>query len=204
MPHTSPAATRQPLTRSQADAVIAEIDAMFAAKGSDIYGEKVTQLQHAVQTAAAAIDAGCDDYQVVAGLLHDVGHLLHEDAAEAFHNEVDDVHEELGAAWMRQHFPEIVAEPARLHVASKRYLCAAEPAYYNALSDASRKTLAMQGGPMSPNEVAEYRTLPYFERAVQLRRFDDVGKDPGQHRERISDYHDRIRAVLMGTAVRRD
>ena len=39
-----------------------------------------------------------------------------------------------GAAWLARWFPPPVTEPVRLHVAAKRYLCAAEPAYFALLS----------------------------------------------------------------------
>lgn len=183
--------------KARADSVIAEIDAMFAAHGADIYGERVTQLQHAVQSAAAARAAGWDDAMIVACLLHDVGHLIHDDAGGAYDAGIDDVHEELGARWMAERFPAEVVIPARLHVASKRYLCTTEPGYHDLLSEASKKTLAMQGGPMSEAEAAAFRAGPFLERSVELRRFDDIGKNPDDHAETVADYHAAIRRVVM-------
>lgn len=193
----TPTTTAAARAASTADRIIDEIDALFAARGSDLYGEKVTQLQHAVQSAAAAVGRGCADELVVASLLHDIGHLIHDDAGAAYHNGVDDLHEELGAAWLTERFPPEVVEPARLHVDSKRYLCHAEPGYHDALSEASAKTLAMQGGPMTEDEAAAFREHPMFDEAILLRRFDDIGKNPDDHRESIADYHDRLRAVLI-------
>jgi gamma-butyrobetaine dioxygenase len=63
-------------------------------------------------------------------------------------------------------------------VAAKRYFCAVDPAYWATLSAASVQSLALQGGPMSPAEVAEFAASPHFADAVQLRRFDDLGKEP--------------------------
>jgi gamma-butyrobetaine dioxygenase len=54
-----------------------------------------------------------------------------------------------------------VTEPVRLHVAAKRYLCAAEPSYFAKLSEASVYTLSVQGGPMSDAEAREFVSLPY-------------------------------------------
>lgn len=184
------------LIHTRVQSTFHEIEDLFAARGSDIYGERVTQLQHAVQTAAHARARGGDDQMVVACLLHDIGHLIHDDAGKAFDDGIDDLHEELGARWLASRFPAEVTEPARLHVASKRYLCAADPDYSAGLSDASRKTLEMQGGPMSPDQCAEFESGRFFERAVELRRCDDLGKDPEDHRERIADYHAAIIAVL--------
>ena len=70
---------------------------------------------------------------------------------------IDARHEEEGAAWLGRYFiPEVVA-PVRLHVAAKRYLCASRPGYHASLSDASRRSLDLQGGPMSAEEAAPRR-----------------------------------------------
>ena len=66
----------------------------------------------------------------------------------------------------------------RLHVAAKRYLCAIEPGYFGQLSAESVRTLALQGGPMTPGEVAAFEPLPYARDAVAVRRWDDDAKDP--------------------------
>ncbi|MGI5243495.1 hypothetical protein [Dactylosporangium sp. CA-139066] len=68
--------------------------------------------------------------------------------------------------------------PVRLHVAAKRYLCAVEPGYYDQLSEASRFTLTMQGGPMSAEQAGRFAALPYAGDAVALRRWDERAKDP--------------------------
>ena len=46
------------------------------------------------------------------------------------------------------------------------------------LSDASVKTLALQGGPMSAGEAAEFCRNPYFAEAVRVRLWDEAAKDP--------------------------
>ena len=40
-------------------------------------------------------------------------------------------------------------------------------------------SLALQGGPMSPAEVAAFEALPEYAAAVQLRRFDEQAKVKG-------------------------
>ena len=72
----------------------------------------------------------------------------------------DNNHGERGGHWLAQWFPESVSEPVRLHVAAKRYLCAAEPAYFGQLSEASVYTLSVQGGPMSDAEAREFEREP--------------------------------------------
>jgi predicted HD phosphohydrolase len=71
-----------------------------------------------------------------------------------------------------------VTEPVRLHVAAKRYLCAAEPGYLGLLSAESVRTLALQRGPRSLDEAAAFEALPHARDAVALRRWDDEAKDP--------------------------
>lgn len=155
------------------------IVALFKERGSSQYGhEAVTQLQHALQAARLAEAEGADAELIVAALLHDVGHLLHDLPEEAPDQGIDDRHEVLGERWLEKHFSARVVEPVRLHVDAKRYLCAAEAGYLEILSAPSRQSLMLQGGPMNASEVAEFRSHPHYERAVRLRRWDDLAKDP--------------------------
>jgi predicted HD phosphohydrolase len=55
-------------------------------------------------------------------------------------------------------------------------LVSCEPYYINRLSAASLKSFQLQGGLMSDEEVAEARKHPYFQQALNLRRWDDTGK----------------------------
>src|SRR6201999_2143818 len=123
---------------------------------------------------------------VAAALLHDAGHLRGTaplaDEAEPSGRELmtgtDNDHGERGAAWLARWFPAAVTEPVRLHVAAKRYLCAAEPGYFDLLSGASVYTLSLQGGPMTAAEAAAFASAPYAARAVAVRRWDEAAKDP--------------------------
>jgi predicted HD phosphohydrolase len=47
------------------------------------------------------------------------------------------------------------------------------------LSPASVLSLELQGGPYSPDEVAEFDASPFAQDAVRLRRWDDIGKIAG-------------------------
>ncbi|WP_300612118.1 HD domain-containing protein [Trebonia sp.] len=161
---------------------IAELFDSAAAR--DYLGEPVTVAAHLLQAGALARAAGAPAALVAAALLHDVGHLRGADpaVAEPSGRELmagsDNRHGERGAAWLAQWFGEQVTEPVRLHVAAKRYLCAAEPSYFALLSQASVYTLSVQGGPMSPAEAREFEALPYAAGAVAVRRWDDQAKDP--------------------------
>ena len=59
--------------------------------------------------------------------------------------------------WLAERFGPEVSEPVRLHVAAKRYLCAVEPDYFGKLSPDSVRSLGLQGGPMSADEIEAFR-----------------------------------------------
>ena len=115
---------------------------------------------------------------IVAALLHDIGHLLHDEFEQAQNRGEDRFHENLGSKYLSQWFSQDITEPVRLHVASKRYLCATDSQYYDTLSNASKHTLRIQGGPMSDSEVKIFEANPYYKEAIQVRYWDDLGKDP--------------------------
>ena len=127
----------------EADAVANRLLQVLMEGGAESYfGEPVTQLAHALQTAALAERAGASDALVVAALLHDIGHLLGEDQAPSDH---DGHHEEIGDEWLQKYFGPAVTEPIRLHVAAKRYLCAVDPGYGASLSQASHRESRIAG-----------------------------------------------------------
>ena len=89
-----------------------------------------------------------------------------------------------------------VAEPVRLHVAVKRYLCATDPGYVSQLSPASLESLQIQGGPMRPEEVRAFDALAGARLAVQLRRWDEAAKIPDLKVPRLEHYLPFLRAAL--------
>jgi len=98
---------------------------------------------------------------IVAALLHDVGHLLHDLPEDAPEHGVEDRHEELAAVWLSERFGPAVVQPVQLHVAAKRYLSAVEADYQQRLSPASILSLKLQGGPMSQAEIEQFRANPH-------------------------------------------
>jgi phosphonate degradation associated HDIG domain protein len=173
---------------------LAEIERLYAERGGLTYGEGVTQTEHAVQCAVWAEAGGARDSLVVAALLHDIGHLFFdEDAAD---QGIDDRHEIVGAQALRRLFNEAVRGPIALHVAAKRYLCFAEPGYFDALSPASKATLVLQGGPFDEEESMAFARLPYWREAVTLRRLDEAGKDETASARAFSDFLPVMRRVM--------
>lgn len=159
--------------------VAGEILGLYEVRGLRRYGlEEISQRAHALQCAALAERAGESPAFVLAALLHDVGHLLHELGEEAATHGRDDRHEAIGADWLAERLPPSVSEPVRLHVAAKRYLCATEPGYAEALAPDSALSLRLQGGAMSDAECEAFRSLPFASDAVRLRRLDDLAKEP--------------------------
>jgi phosphonate degradation associated HDIG domain protein len=152
-----------------------DIELLYAARGGLHYGEGVTQLEHALQCAVLAQAEDATPGVIVAALLHDIGHLVEkeEDVAEG---RFDDRHETVGARMLEGLFPESVYRPVALHVAAKRYLCFIEPQYWDGLSAASQKSLVLQGGAFDAAQAAAFERASCWQDAVQLRRFDDMGK----------------------------
>ena len=93
-------------------------------------------------------------------------------------------------------FPPLVTECVRLHVAAKRYLCATDSSYDAKLSTASRHTLALQGGPMKVEEIAEFRSSPFHKEAVRVRLWDEAGKVAGMQTRGFRDYAPLLQRVV--------
>jgi [1-hydroxy-2-(trimethylamino)ethyl]phosphonate dioxygenase len=165
------------------------IGEIIEGKGHRLYGLSViNQRAHALQAAWLAEQAGRDAALITACLLHDIGHMVHDLGEDPAKRGIDDKHEELGHAWLTKWFGPEVSEPVRLHVAAKRYLCAAEPDYFSKLSPDSVRSLALQGGPMSEAELAEYRADPHAEAATSLRRFDEAAKVKGLETPQVAHF----------------
>ncbi len=161
-----------------ASQVVDELFRVFAERGHRSYGERVTEQMHALQCATLARERNESPEVVAACLLHDFGHLLHSLGEDVADHGIDARHEQVGANCLSKWFGPSVVEPIRLHAASKRYLCWSEPEYFSGLSAASRKSLALQGGPMNAEEASDFESGAFFREALRVRRFDDLGKDP--------------------------
>ncbi len=172
-----------------------EILAIYGARGDGAYfGEPVSVTEHGLQAAHFAAADGAPEPLVVAALLHDIGHLIEPVPADIVDWKTDAQHEALGARWLARRFGPEVAEPVRLHVAAKRYLCATDARYFGRLSPASVHTLRLQGGPMPAAEVERFEAERFFQDAVRVRRWDDAGKVAGLKTRALADYVSMIEA----------
>lgn len=159
-----------------------QLEELFQQRGQDNYGvEKVTQLQHACQCGSLALNANVDDALVISAFLHDIGHILSEEALpKSLQADLHDHHEERGYTFLAQFFDNRIIDPIRLHVEAKRYLCTKNPDYAKKLSPTSYESYIDQGGPMSAEEIKKFESEPYFEEALKVREWDDTAKMEGQ------------------------
>lgn len=170
-----------------------EVFTLFERRGSGAYfGEHVSMTEHSLQAAYFAREESAPPVLVLAALLHDIGHLVEDVPNDLADWTSDARHEEIGARWLARRLQAGVAEPVRLHVPAKRYLCAIDPGYVAMLSHASLVTLKLQGGPMAPGEVLQFETERFSKEAVRLRRWDDQGKVAGLKTPGLAEYRGLI------------
>jgi predicted HD phosphohydrolase len=162
------------------------LDAMARAAACRYGGEAVSELEHALQCAELAREAGADEELQLACLVHDVGRyavdqsLVSDTTAPTRTGPRARGHHDVGAELIAPWVPERVAWCVRLHADAKRYLCAIEPDYLGRLSAVSRHTLRLQGGVMTATDVARVAGHPWLADAVALRRWDDDAKVVGK------------------------
>lgn len=166
-----------------------ELVRLFEEWGRHTYDEQLSQVDHALQTAALAVDAGAGDELIAAALLHDVGHLLElQQNGQPDRIREDDHHEARGASYLGGLFPAEVTAPVALHVRAKRYLCAVDASYRAGLSAGSTASLERQGGPFAEADAATFARHPAADDALALRRWDDGAKVVGLAVAPLADY----------------
>jgi phosphonate degradation associated HDIG domain protein len=159
---------------------IDEIFGLYQRHGGDDYiGEPVSQLEHMTQSALLARAEGYPDEVVLAAFFHDIGHLcVQSGEAEQMGGYGVRRHEQIGADYLRQRgFSENLTRLVEYHVQAKRYLTCKYPTYYEKLSEASKQTLAYQGGPMTQAEVAAFEQDPLFALSIRMREWDERAKE---------------------------
>ncbi len=159
--------------------IVAFIGDIFARRGGEEYlGEAVTMAQHMLQGATIAEQNGLPEEIIVGALLHDIGHFTSEFGTYHPDDTEDRHHEDTGEQVLAPFFPSVITDCVKYHVAAKRYLCATKPEYFSRLSPASVHTLELQGGPMTPDELAEFEQNPNLNEIIQVRYLDEAGKRP--------------------------
>jgi len=187
------------MENEQALKVADEIISLYQQHGGEEYaGEKVSQLEHMVQSAQIASHNGFDQDVVLAAFLHDIGHIC----VSAFPlNSMDGFgiidHEKIGAQFLLSRgFSAKVARLVESHVEAKRYLTYRYPEYYDGLSEASKKTLEYQGGRMTAEEALAFERDPLFEVIVAMRKIDEQAKVQDLPLPQWTDYKNLIMAHL--------
>ena len=158
--------------------VITEVFGLYERFGdSDYIGEPVSQIEHMSQAAQLAMAEGFDDEVVLAAFFHDIGHIC-ADSAQNMGGFGVVSHERLGADYLRRAgFSERMARLVEYHVQAKRYLTLKTPGYYERLSEASRRTLAYQGGIMTEAEAEAFEQDPLCKVSLRMRHWDELAKE---------------------------
>lgn len=152
-----------------------KVQALFSylrAQGdADYIGEAISQLQHSLQAAdLAAAAVGPDEEEtILAALLHDVGRFIPDSddrprmiSPDGTYVGTED-HEIVGEKYLRDlGFSDKVCSIVGAHVWAKRYLCATEPGYWEALSKSSKETLKFQVCMIPEIEVQLMRSEAVF------------------------------------------
>jgi 2-amino-1-hydroxyethylphosphonate dioxygenase (glycine-forming) len=187
--------------RSSIQEVVNEVFELYENFGNaDYIGEPVSQIEHMSQAAQLAIDEGYDDEVVLAAFFHDIGHIC------VMKNESNNMggygiksHEKVGADFLRQSgFSEKIARLVENHVQAKRYLTFRHPEYFEALSEASRKTLQYQGGVMTAGEADEFERDVLFEVSIRMRKWDELAKEINVALLDLEELKSRACKVLAG------
>nr|WP_314529535.1 phosphonate degradation HD-domain oxygenase [uncultured Pseudomonas sp.] len=157
---------------------IAEVFGLYEQQGTaDYIGEPVSQIEHMSQAAQLAMAEGFDDEVVLAAFFHDIGHICGQGGENMGGYGVVS-HERLGADYLRRAgFSERMAKLVEYHVQAKRYLTFSQPDYYARLSEASRRTLAYQGGVMSAEEAQAFEQDPLYTVSLRMRHWDEQAKE---------------------------
>ncbi|KIY00004.1 uncharacterized protein Z520_04641 [Fonsecaea multimorphosa CBS 102226] len=175
-----------PSVERHARECVKELFQFIAVQGQgDYLGERVSQLEHTLQAAQLAVQAGADDDTVLGALLHDVGRFI--PAAKKMPAMIApdgafvgrESHEILGEKYLRGlGFNEPICQLVGAHVMAKRYLTAVDKDYYDGLSQSSKTTLKFQGGTFTQEQVIEAQKDPLLEAKLAVRRWDDMAKVP--------------------------
>jgi phosphonate degradation associated HDIG domain protein len=199
------------MTTEQAREITEEIMSLYEEHGGAEYaGEKVSQLEHMAQAAQLAEAQGFDEEVILAAFLHDIGHISEAakgDESMSASRGMDGFgikdHEELGAEFLRgKGFSKKIARLVESHVEAKRYLTFKDPDYYTNLSDASKRTLEHQGGPMTAEEATAFEQYPLFDLIIRMRNWDEQAKIEHQPLPDLQHYREMMLHHLQRAGIR--
>ena len=176
--------------------ILDKIVSNFKNNKSLYIGEQLTISEHMIQSAMLAEKAKSNDDIVCSCLLHDYGHFIIEDPDKLVKNEKDGEHESIGYEYLKKFFNKEIVEPIKYHVQAKRYL-AKDKKYFNLLSDASKKSLKLQGGILSDKDSRKFEKKEYFKASILLRKFDEAAKKTNIKINSIYDYQKLLISKLI-------
>ena len=176
--------------------IIDKITSNFLNNKSLYIGETVTMSEHMIQTAMLAEKTNCSSNLICSSLLHDYGHFILESPEVLVIKNKDGKHEDVGYEFLKKYFVKEVIGPIKYHVKAKRYL-ARERKYYKLLSEASKKSLNIQGGIMNNEEAAKFEDNEFFESSIKLRKFDERAKKSEIKTKSIIEYKSLLTSKLI-------
>jgi len=176
--------------------IIDKIISNFINNKSLYIGEKITISEHMIQSAMIAEKAKSSSSLICSCLLHDYGHFILVNPDKLVSENLDGKHEDIGYEYLRKFFKKEVVEPIKYHVLAKRYLVREEK-YFNSLSDASKKSLKLQGGVLNKIESKEFEKKDFFKQSIKLRKFDEVAKRTDIKIKSIIEYKDLLSSQLI-------
>lgn len=183
------------MTQQQAIKNADEILSLYQQYGDEDYiGEPVSQVQHMCQCAQLAEEEDYDDEVILAAFFHDIGHLCEHIMQVDY---MDDYgiadHEKIGADYLSSKgFSKKITSLISSHVEAKRYLTFVSPEYYDQLSDASKSTLAFQGGPMTEEEAVKFENESWFSLYLTLRGWDEKAKKENMPEPNLKQYREMM------------
>lgn len=189
---------------TESDKTLNQIFELYKEFGqADYIGETVTQTQHMLECAQAAevylstTPSPFNTQIILAALFHDIGHLVGmAQASKKMDSLGTHGHERIGASFLRQlGITGLIPDLVEKHVEAKRYLTCTNPDYLLKLSDASRKTLKFQGGPMTQVEADDFERDPNFNLILLFRSWDDQAKENCSVKE-LSYYREMLKSYL--------
>jgi len=178
---------------------VAAIFSLYEQHGKQDYiGEPVSQIEHMWQAAMLVKQEGHEEEVVLAAFFHDIGHLCVHSQNENMGGFGTKDHENIGAVYLKEMgFSDRLIKLVKSHVDAKRYLTFKFPDYYDQLSEASKQTLAYQGGSMTEQEALAFEADADFALMLRFRNWDDLAKQVNIPVNDLSELKEMALEVLL-------